>query len=318
MTPGTDTYPYKAYFEKLLSYEPRTLRTQMKACSLWVKDTAGHMNDLKYAAATQAKTAFAVADDNVNIDATQLALTYPNESQNDGLRERHKAIDTSKKLVLMDRLHIDLFQREKFLPNGVDVRLRFNRVKPQFYMMTVALSSGKVPIQSIVMWVRKIKPTPAILNAINQRLNSKTVKYPLRRVEVKTFTNATGSQSKITDHLFQGQMPKRVLIGFVENAAFNEDATKNPFDFKHENIKKLEISINGETMTTRPFEPDFANDEYLRSYLILYQGLGKLGGDWAPDITLEEYKNRYTLWCVDFTKDQEAQLGKFHLIKGET
>lgn len=41
-------------------------------------------------------------------------------------------------------------------------------------------------------------------------------------------------------------------------------------------------------MTTHPFEPDFANDEYLRSYLILYQGLGKLGGDWAPDITLEE------------------------------
>lgn len=161
----------------------------------------------------------------MNIDAAQLALTYPNESQNDGLRERHKAINDSKKIVLMDRLHIDLFQQEKFLPNGVDVRLRFNRAKPQFYMMTAALSSGKVSIQSIVMWVRKIKPTPAIQNAINQRLNSETVKYPLRRVEVKTFTIATGSQSKITDHLFQGQMPKRVLIGFLENAAFNGDAT---------------------------------------------------------------------------------------------
>lgn len=84
ITPETDTYPYKAYFEKLRSYEPRTFRTQMKACSLWIKDTAGHMNDLKYAAATQAKTAFDVADD----DATQLALAYLNESQNDGLRQR--------------------------------------------------------------------------------------------------------------------------------------------------------------------------------------------------------------------------------------
>lgn len=142
ITPGTDTYPYKAYFEKLLSYELRTLRTQMKACSLWVKDTAGHMNDLKYAAATQAKNTFDVADDEVNIDATQLALTYPNESQNDGLRERHKAINDSKKIVLMDRLHIDLFQQEKFLPNGVDIRLRFIRAKPQFYIMTAALISG--------------------------------------------------------------------------------------------------------------------------------------------------------------------------------
>ncbi|XP_056003362.1 uncharacterized protein LOC130049565 [Ostrea edulis] len=50
-------------------------------------------------------------------------------------------------------------------------------------------------------------------------------------------------------------------------------------------------------------------------YQDLYKGLGKLGQDWAPDITLEEYKNGYTLWCVDFTKDQEAQTDKFHLIQ---
>ena len=47
----------------------------------------------------------------------------------------------------------------------------------------------------------------------------------------------------------------------------------------------------------------------------LYQGLGKLGDDWAPDVTFGEYKNGYTLWCIDFTKDQEAQLDKFHLIQ---
>lgn len=34
ISPGTDTYPYKAYLEKLLSYRPETLATQMKACSL--------------------------------------------------------------------------------------------------------------------------------------------------------------------------------------------------------------------------------------------------------------------------------------------
>jgi hypothetical protein len=43
--------------------------------------------------------------------------------------------------------------------------------------------------------------------------------------------------------------------------------------------------------------------------------LGKLGQDWAPDITLEEYKSGYTLWCVDFTKDEEAKTDKFHLIQ---
>uniref|UniRef100_K1Q9R9 Uncharacterized protein n=1 Tax=Magallana gigas TaxID=29159 RepID=K1Q9R9_MAGGI len=79
-------------------------------------------------------------------------------------------------------------------------------------------------------------------------------------------------------------------------------------------VKKLEVSINGKTTSTRPFEPDFTNDLYLRSYLSLYQGLVKFGADWAPDIILGEYENGYTLWCIDFTKDQEAQLD-FHLIE---
>ena len=63
----------------------------------------------------------------------------------------------------------------------------------------------------------------------------------------------------------------------------------------------------------RPFEPDFANNSYLRSYLSLYQGLGNLGEDWPSDITLKEYQNGYTHWCIDFNKDQEAQLDNFHL-----
>lgn len=315
ITPGTDTYPYKAYLEKLLSYRPKTLETQMKACSLWEKDTAGHMDDALTTAPTQTKTQFNVVDDKVTVNAAQLGFPLPADGENEGLRKRRDAIENSKKITLIDRLYVDLFQQDRFIPNGVDIRLRFNRAKPAFHLMAHAGSSGKISILSMLLWVRKVKPTATVLNAINERLNSETVKFPLRRVEVKTFTIPQGTQSKITDHLFQGQMPKRIVLGFVENAAFNGDLTKNPFNFKNANVKKLDVSINGETITTRPFEPDFANDLYLRSYLSLYQGLGKFGEDWAPDISFEEYKDGYTLWCVDFTKDQEAQLDKFHLIE---
>ncbi|XP_055997822.1 uncharacterized protein F54H12.2-like [Ostrea edulis] len=315
ITPGTDTYPYKAYMEKLLSYAPKTLETQMRACSLWEKDTAGHMDEVKLEALAQTPVEFAVVNNKVNIAAVIPTPDYPDDSKNVGLRKRHEKITDSKEIVLMDRLHLDLFEQEKCLPNGLDVRLRFNRARPQFYMMTDAGSSGKVVIQSMILWVRKVKPVPSIINLINQQLSTQTAKYPLRRVEVKTFTIPSGTQSKITDHLFQGQMPKLIVLGFVDNAAFNGDNTRNPFHFQNEKVKKLEISINVEMMETRPLEPNFTDDQYLRSYLSLYKGLGKLGQDWAPDITLEEYKNGYTLWCVDFTKDQEAQTDKFHLIQ---
>jgi hypothetical protein len=41
ITPETDTYPYKAYLEKLLSYTHKTLKTQMRACILWEKIPLG-------------------------------------------------------------------------------------------------------------------------------------------------------------------------------------------------------------------------------------------------------------------------------------
>ena len=133
--------------------------------------------------------------------------------------------------MLIDRFNIDLFQQDNNL-NIVDLRLRLNRAKPQFYMVTAVGSSGKVVLMNMLILVKKLKPTPTVLNAINQRLNSETVKYPLRRVEVKIFNIPAGTQSKISIHLFQVQMPKRIAFGFVENAAFNGDNLKYSFHFK--------------------------------------------------------------------------------------
>lgn len=315
VTPGTDTYPYKAYLEKLLSYRPETLDSQMFACSLWEKDTAGHMDDCNVAAAALGKREYTAVNDKITITPANIALSYPADSENDGLRKRRNVIENSKKITLIDRLYLDLFQQDKFIPNGVDIRLRFNRTKSDFHMMTYAGSSGKIKLLNVLLWVRKVRPTAAVLNTVNEMLNVETAKYPLRRVDVKTFTIPTGTQSKISDHLFQGQMPKRIVLGLVANDAFNGTSNKNPFNFKNAKVKRLDVTINGETISTRPYEPDFENDLYLRSYLSLYQGLGKFGADWAPGITFDEYKDGYTLWCIDFTKDQEAQLDKFHLIE---
>lgn len=126
ISPGTDTYPYKAYLEKLLSYRPKTLETQMKACSLWEKDTAGHMDDALTTAPTQTKTQFNVVDDKVTVNAAQLGFPLPADGENEGLRKRRDAIENSKKITLIDRLYVDLFQQDRFIPNGVDIRLRFN------------------------------------------------------------------------------------------------------------------------------------------------------------------------------------------------
>jgi hypothetical protein len=123
----------------------------MKACMLWEKDTARHNDELKLDPLGQTAKDFGVnavsgGGSKVIVNAVIPNPTYPNDSKNLELRKRHKKIVDSNVIMLMDRLHLDLFQQEKCFPNRVDIRLRFNHSRPQFYMMTDPRSSAKMVI----------------------------------------------------------------------------------------------------------------------------------------------------------------------------
>ena len=104
VTPSSNTYPFRAYVETLLSYGAEAKKTQLTS-QLWYKDTAGHM------------------------DATQA------NGGNAGLIERRRHIVGSRVVEIMGRLHVDLFMQDRFLLNGVTVRIRLVRSKDTFSLM---------------------------------------------------------------------------------------------------------------------------------------------------------------------------------------
>jgi len=71
------------------------------------------------------------------------------------------------------------------------------------------------------LYCRKVKPSDAVRLAHAKALQLGTAKYPLRRVEVKTFTTLQGNLTATKENLFLGQLPKRVAIGCTDNDAFN-------------------------------------------------------------------------------------------------
>ena len=141
------------------------------------------------------------------------------------------------------------------------------------------------------------------------------MKIPIRRVEVKSFTIGNGIQPKVEDHLFQGQLPKRVFIAMVTNAAFNGGYATNPFRFQHFNLSKLDVSCNGHSIHNRPFEPNFEEGLYLKSYLSLYQAVSAFGLNKSFDIAKEDYNGGYCMWGYDLTADQGSEEGQLHPIK---
>jgi len=63
-----------------------------------------------------------------------------------------------------------------------------------------------------------------VLLATHARMPSKTTaKYPLTKVEVKTFTIRAGVMGESIDNAILRQLSKRIIVDFVDNKAFNGD-----------------------------------------------------------------------------------------------
>ena len=102
VTSNMDTYPYRAYLENLFSYGSDVKDNQLKAGEFWYEGKLDKFDDLTHAS----------------------------------VKARAKPVAESKSLELQGRLHLDLVLQEKYLPNGLEFRLKLNRASPQFSIMS--------------------------------------------------------------------------------------------------------------------------------------------------------------------------------------
>ena len=209
---------------------------------MWYKDTAGHM------------------------DATQ------ENGGNVGLaRRRRRHIVGSRVVEMMGRLHVDLFMQDRFLLNGVTVRVRLVRSKDTFSLMAGGANPDyKVCIVDAVLFVHKAVLSPTVQIAHIQALHKGTAKYLLRPVDCKVYSIAQGAMSHTHENLFLGTLPKRIILWRVDNDAFNGTFEKNPFHAKNNAINFLAIYVDGRQVPAKPLQPNFETGHYIRSYVNLF------------------------------------------------
>ena len=163
-----DTYPYRVYSKNLFSYGSDVKSNQLKAGEFWYPDAAGKFEDHESAI----------------------------------VKARNVAVAKSRPVELWGRLHLELAMQQKYLPNGIEIKIRLNRASPRFCIPSD--DSCVVKIDEAASEVRHIQLLPAISNELNQSIVHHNAKFPIRRVEVKSFTIGSGLRSKVEDHLFQG------------------------------------------------------------------------------------------------------------------
>lgn len=209
---------------------------------------------------------------------------------------------------LIGPLHIDLATQPKLLINGINVRIKLERHKDIFSLMS-SNDRYKIAIQSATLFVRKINVMPSVILGHEKALERGVIKMPLRRVEVKTFALSSGLQSTTIANAFIGQLPTRIILGFVSNEAYNGHISKNPFLFDHYNLNYLSILNGSQMIPAKPLQPNFEQDRYARCYLNLFTNLNRYHNFSNINIKYDEFKNGFAFYAVDLTPDLAANEG---------
>lgn len=275
ITNSSHTYPYRAYIETLLNYG-QDAKNGPLAMEGYIKDTAGYMNNLE---------------------------------NNEGMKKRGGYIAKSRSYDLMGRLHCSLFFQQRLLLNLVDMKVRLVRTKPSFCLVAAA-EDYNVVIDHASLFVRKVKVSPAVAIGHAKALEKTTAKYPINRVICKVYSVAKGNMSFVQDNVFLGPMPNRVVIGLVDNEAYNGTYNTNPFEFKHYDLNFISVYVDGRPVPHKALEPNFTTGNIVRAYNNLFRS----GEDRGIDLTREEFKRGYALFCFSLLPDQ-SECGHLHLLR---
>lgn len=280
---SNNSYPYRAFLDCILNYSDQTLNSQFSA-GMFYRDTGGFH------------------------ESTDL------DGDNEGFKNRARLTAQSKKVELMGRLHTDLFFQDRLLIPGLDLKIKLTRNRDAFCLMSGDVEDYKVAILSATLFMKRVTVTAGVRLAHAETLLLSNAKYPIERVGIKVFSIPAGSRVANQENLFLGQLPKTVVLAFVDNDAFSGSKRKSPYNFKHYNICFAGLYLEGVQVPSKPYTPDYTEGQVVREYTSLLQVMGKHALDRPVVVDREEYTKGYSLLAFDLTPDNESG-GHYSLVK---
>jgi hypothetical protein len=107
--------------------------------------------------------------------------------------------------------------------NEVTTRMKLVRNSDTFCLLASGAQQFKIVVTAASLLVRKVKISPSVFLVHAKTLENGKAKYPIRRVISKSFTIPAGYLDVSHEKLFSGQLPARLIVGLVDNRAYNGD-----------------------------------------------------------------------------------------------
>lgn len=278
---STTNYPYKNYFDILLSFGTDALAT--------------HLPLLGYHADTP-------------------EFFQYNADENEGASKRRKIIENSQKWEVMSPILNDLLRSRQELYPEIPFKVTFVRTPPRFYFTCEEgdiANDYRVKIESAELTLNYIDNEDEILRAHSQLFRTRGLKMHMTKTQIKTFDIAAG-QNATHFSIQDGILPHLLIIGMVSSAAFYGCWTKYPFYFHHYNLREGWISVDGDTMPAAKYQPKFEGGNeilFFREYIEFMTNIGQyFNSGTACLVTPDAYRQGSFFMAFDLTSDRYVLL----------
>ena len=278
-TKADRNYPVVAYYDTLCNYGEHPLHTYFQL-SGWYKD------------------------DYLQMESNNVKVSKNLENRRGQWCISNKAL----KGEFIGRICSPLFMQEKVIPPQVTIRVVMKKAKDTFCLMHES-GSFELKIKNPVLMVQKVTPVAAIKESYVQLLEEgHPLQYNLRTPLVNYYTIEASSSQFMRDDLFLGKMPKRIILGMVETAAYHGNATLNPFNFQHFNVGEITLYKDGMPYPCPSMRMDFENQKYAEAYHNFMKSLGAAYSNKVPPVKKEEFGAGFFIVVYDMSPDQSGSV----------
>ena len=235
----------------------------------------------------------------------------------DGVATRKKWLENPIHLAAVPK--IDIAQQHRLLPDGMNITLKFIRAENGFTLLDLPpaptgtatadsnTGSYKIIIQEATFRVKKVVLSSDEQLRLIKEMRIRPFEIPFRRGDVTAHSIAPGVFNKTIERVFEGQLPRKIIMGLVRGDAYNGDINKSPFLFQDFNVTELQCYCNGVSVENKPYKPDFKHSNYSREYLALCDSIGSWRLDHSPGISYEDYGKGCTFYSFNVAPDTNCQ-----------
>ncbi|XP_053209915.1 uncharacterized protein F54H12.2-like [Panonychus citri] len=208
------------------------------------------------------------------------------------------------------RLHSPLCEQDKLLINGVPLTFRFTKSPEGFPLIRADddTSEYKIKFERFALHIKRVKLFPEAQKSIISGLEKGPAKYFITRNDVKSFSIPSGQSSASFENVYNGILPRRVLIGLVKDVAQDQNISVDPFEFKHFNTNFVAFTVDGTMIPSIPYTPNYKSKYYMREFINLYRFFNQDEGVPQLNIKYTEYPDKNALYAFDLSPMDQLAL----------